>query len=325
LHRKENKRCFPFIFVAKTCGKVSLFALPCFKDIVSIMEESKEINALLSLMDDPDEEVFGVVSKRIVDYGSLIIPTLEHWWETNPDEQVQQRIEHLIHRLHYKDLQQDLLDWKNAAHPELLTGALLCARFQYPDLTVSTVLADVEKLRRNIWLELNNYLTPLEQINVLTSILFSYYGLKGQPKDFTKPDEFLLPKVLSTKKGNHIGNGLLYLILCERLDIPIQPIRIPGQFVLAYFKPDLISENPNPTSARIEYFIEPASGQVFTQRDVDAYFQRAQLNLDKEFLQPQNDIETIAQVLGELSHCFDNEKDQFKKIELQELVTMLKS
>lgn len=290
-----------------------------------MLKENKEITALLSLMDDPDEEVFGLVSKRIVDYGSNIIPTLEHWWETNPDEQVQQRIENLIHRLHYKDLQQDLLNWKNETQPELLAGALLCARFQYPDLSLAPVLTDIEKLRRNVWLELNNYLTPLEQINVLTSILFSYYGLKGQPKDFTKPDEFLLHKVLTTKKGNHIGNGLLYLILCERLDIPIQAIRIPGQFVLVYFKPDLISENPTPGNTRIEYFIEPASGQVFTQRDVEAYFQRAQLSLDKEFLQPQNNIETIAHVLGELSHCFDNEKEQHKKIELQELVALLKS
>lgn len=294
-------------------------------ELVATMEENREISALLNLMDDPDEEVFGVVSKRIVDYGSTIIPTLEHWWETNPDEQVQLRIENLIHRLHVNDLKQDLLDWKNSSHPELLTGALLCARFQYPDLVLAPVLAEIEKLRRNVWLELNNYLTPLEQINVLTSILFSYFGLKGQPKDFLKPEEFLVNQVISTKKGNHIGNGLLYLILCERLDIPIQPIRIPGQFVLAYFKPDLISESPVFNSSRIEYFIEPASGQVFTQRDVDAYFQRAQLTLDKEFLTPQKNIETIAHVLGELSHCFDNEKEAHKKIELQELSALLKA
>ena len=135
----------------------------------------------------------------------------------------------------------------------------------------------------------------------------------------------MVNQVISTKKGNHIGNGLLYLILCERLDIPIQPIRIPGQFVLAYFKPDLISETPMTNSSRIEYFIEPASGQVFTQRDVDAYFQRAQLTLDSQFLSPQNNLETIAHVLGELSHCFDNEKEAFKKRELQELSSLLKS
>ena len=288
------------------------------------MEENKEISALLNLMDDPDEEVFGMVSDRIVNIGSGIIPTLEHWWETNPDEQVQQRIEGLIHRLHFKDLLIDLKDWKNSARPELLTGSLLAARFQYPDLAVAPLLAELEKLRRNVWLELNNYLTPLEQINVLTSILFSYFGLKGQPKDFTKPDEFLLNKVLSSKKGNHIGNGLLYLILCERLDIPVRAIQIPGQFVLAYFKPDLIAENPRMDHNRIEYFIEPASGQVFTLRDVDAYFKRMKMTLDKEYLQPQNNLHTMAHVFGELSHCFSKDSDLHKKEELIQLVNLLK-
>ena len=33
------------------------------------MEENREIYALLHLIDDPDEEVFGVVSNRIIDFG----------------------------------------------------------------------------------------------------------------------------------------------------------------------------------------------------------------------------------------------------------------
>ena len=48
------------------------------------MEESKEISALFHLIDDPDEEVFDAVSKKIVDYGKPIIPNLEHLWETTP-------------------------------------------------------------------------------------------------------------------------------------------------------------------------------------------------------------------------------------------------
>ena len=40
------------------------------------MEENREINALLHLIDDPDEEVFGAVSSRIIDFGKGIIQTL---------------------------------------------------------------------------------------------------------------------------------------------------------------------------------------------------------------------------------------------------------
>ena len=67
------------------------------------MEQTKEISALLNLIDDPDEEVFGAVSNKIVEYGIKIIPNLENLWETTPQEGIQERIELLIHRLHFTD------------------------------------------------------------------------------------------------------------------------------------------------------------------------------------------------------------------------------
>src|ERR1051325_11165080 len=107
------------------------------------MEESKEIKALFHLIDDPDEEVFDAVSQEIVDYGKPIIPNLEHLWETTPDENIQNRIELLIHRLHYRDLSEDLRQWSVSGHHDLMLGALLVAKFQYPDLTTTPVLQEI--------------------------------------------------------------------------------------------------------------------------------------------------------------------------------------
>ncbi|MFM8592139.1 MAG: transglutaminase family protein [Sphingomonadales bacterium] len=288
------------------------------------MQSEKEISALFSLIDDPDEEVYGAVSNRIADFGRSLIPNLEHLWETTPNEQVQQRIETLIHRLQLQDLQNDLLSWKISAHPDLLAGALLCTRFQYPDLTIAPVLSELEKLRRNVWLELNNYLTPLEQINVLTSILFSYYGLKGKAKDYSRPEEFLLQTVLSSKKGNSFGNGIIYLLLCEGLDIPIKAIQIPGQFILAYFKPVLQPQGQRmQATEKIEYFIEPASGQVFTKNEVDGYFKKMNIAPEPSFFTPLNNLETIALLLTELAACFDNDTERYKKDELVGLAKLL--
>src|SRR5688500_5473323 len=202
------------------------------------MEENKEISALFHLIDDPDEEVFHVVSTRIIDLGKGIIPNLENLWENTISEDVQERIELLIHRLHYRDLTEELIQWNNNIHQDLLTGSLLVSRFQYPDLATSQVYQDVEKLRRNIWLELNSYLTPLEQVNVLSSILYNYYSLKGTEVAYANQEEFLINKQLETKRGNAIANGILYLVLAELLDVPIRAINIPRQFVLGYFKSD---------------------------------------------------------------------------------------
>ena len=104
--------------------------------------KEKEIAALLHLLDDPDQEVFEAVSEKIVDYGKPIIPNLEHLWETTPEEHTQERIELLIHRLHYRDLTEDFRQWNISGHHDLMVGALLVAKFQYR-FVVSSVLVFV--------------------------------------------------------------------------------------------------------------------------------------------------------------------------------------
>ncbi len=138
------------------------------------MQENKEIKALLHLIDDPDEEVYNTVSDRIIAFGKGIIPNLEHLWEHTSDETIQERIELMIHKLHFKDLTADFDHWKSGNN-ELLQGALLTARYHYPEIQTIQTLQEIEKIRRNVWLELNNYLTPLEQVNVMSSILYNYY------------------------------------------------------------------------------------------------------------------------------------------------------
>ncbi|HYC40269.1 MAG TPA: transglutaminase family protein [Chitinophagaceae bacterium] len=287
------------------------------------METNNEIAALLHLIDDPDQEVFDVVSQKIVDYGKPIIPNLEHLWETTPDEATQERIELLIHRLHYRDLAEDLRQWSVSGHHDLMLGALLVSKFHYPDLATTPVLQEIEKIRRNIWLELNNYLTPLEQINIVTSILYSYYGLKGGEINYKETNEFLLHKTLETKRGNQISNGILYILLCELLDIPVKAIHIPKQFIVAYFRPGYSQEDlPNPSN-KIEFFIDPSSGQVFTHQDVESYFRRISVPPVGTYFKPLSNKKVIQQLLEEFSKCFDNDKDRLKLSELQDLARLL--
>ncbi len=285
------------------------------------MQENKEIKALFHLIDDPDEEVFGVVSGKIMDYGRGIIPNLENLWENTPSEEIQERIELLIHRLHYRDLSEEFESWNKSPYQDLLTASILAARFQYPELATTSIMQEMEKLRRNIWLELNSYLTPLEQVHVVSSILYNYYGLKGMEVGYQHPEEFLINKVLECKRGNTISNGILYLILSELLDIPVKAINIPKQFVLAFFKSD-IDPNDEPGQHQIEFYIDPLSGQVFTHKDVENYFRRISVPPVPSYFKPISHRRIIQTLLEEFSKCFDNPKDEYK---MKELISLSES
>jgi len=288
------------------------------------MQENREISALFTLIDDPDEEVFSTVSERIVNYGRGIIPNLENLWENTTRDDVQERIEMLIHRLHYTDLVSDLTEWRDSAYHDLLFGSLLVAKFQYPELHTTPVLQEIEKIRRNVWLELNSFLTPLEQANVISSILYNYYNLKGGEIAYLNPDDFFIHKVLQTKKGNTVSNGILYLILGEMLDIPVRAINIPRQFVLAFFNNDYDPGNPdvNPKQ-KINFYVDATTGQPFTHKDVDNYFKRISVPQVASYFKPLSKTRIIQMLIEELAHCFESPELLYKKNELLQLATLL--
>lgn len=293
---------------------------------VSVMNETKEISALFTLIDDPDEEVYSTVSERIVHFGRSIIPNLENLWENTPNDNIQERIEMLIHRLHYRDLVDDFTEWRDSAYHDLLLGAMLVAKFQYPDLHTVPVIQEIEKIRRNVWLELNNFLTPLEQANVVSNILYNYYSLKGTEIAYLNPDDFFLHKVLQCKKGNAISNGILYLILAELLDIPVKAINIPRQFVLAFFNTEQdpldMSENPQ---NKISFYVDATTGQPFTHKDVENYFKRISVPPVQAYFKPLSKKRIIQMLLEELSKCFDSNEHIYKKNEVIQLTDLLDS
>lgn len=287
------------------------------------MRDFSEISALFKLLDDPDSEVYEAVSDKIIDYGKTIIPSLEDLWENTPDEGLQERIEAIIHRLHYNDLTEDFKQWNLSGHHDLLVGSLLVAKFQYPDLSTAPALLEIEKMRRNIWLELNTYLTPLEQVRIVTGILYNYYHLKGTEINYEQPNEFFLSKVLESKKGNQLSCGILYLILAELLDIPIKAISIPKQFVLAYFKPGYSSQGNENFITSIEFYIDPSSGMVFTHKDIETYFKRVSVPPVHAYFKPLSNKQVIQYLLEQVAKCFDSEKDGYKKDELNNLANSI--
>jgi regulator of sirC expression with transglutaminase-like and TPR domain len=288
------------------------------------MHETKEINALFHLLDDPDQEVYDTVASKILLFGKEIIPNLEHLWENTVDESIQERIEQVIHRVHYRDLQTALLQWSNTETPDLLQGAILVARYQFPDMQSNSVLTEIERIKRNIWLELNNYLTPLEQINVLNSMIYNYFGLKGEEVAYVRKNQFFINQVIESKKGNPLTNGIVYQSLCAMLDLPVYAVNIPRQFILAYFDSFYdFTEPPRPDDVRILFFIDPIQGQIYTHQDVEGYLKRMSIQPVPSYFNPQSNKKVIQFLLGELLKCFHDEKEVYKQEELRELIKLL--
>ena len=286
------------------------------------MEDNKEIQALLKLIDDPDRDVYETVSNKIISLGKDIIPNLEHYWETVAATELQEKIEMLIHRLHFTDLKNEFTEW-SAGTADILSGAMLVSKYAYPEMDPSVIFKEIEKLRRNIWLEMNSYLTPIEQINVINSIVFNYYRQRGTEIAYDSADGFLLNKTLESHKGNAFGNGILLLILCNLLDVPVYAISIPKQFILGYFDRHVDMLNPaGHASEKIKFYIDPVNGQMYSHKDVENYFKKIAVPPVSSYFRALTNKAALRSVLEELSKCYDNDAQLYKLNEIATLIEL---
>lgn len=284
------------------------------------MQPSKNINALLTLVDDPDEEVFSIVSNELISCGKSIVPDLEDLWERSGELYAQERIENLILQLNFKEIFIDFEDWKQSGHNNLFPGVLLVNKLHDPNIHAAKALLEMEQLRRLIWLELNNYLTPFEKIKVISTILFEYKSYTALPVVYNEPGHFLLNVLLEEKKGNSLILGILYYMLARQLDIPIVPLLINNQYLLGYQK----DFDNKAATENIAFFIDPQYGGVIPFSAAKAYFSSQDFELLPEHCTPLNNIELVKHLVYNYSLCYkDKNNNRFNW--LQQIVVLLEN
>jgi regulator of sirC expression with transglutaminase-like and TPR domain len=286
-------------------------------------ERDKEIKALLQLVDDPDKEVFDTVVARLLHYGREIIPRLESVWEATIDESLQERMELLIHRVHFNDLERELIEWNKAEEPDLFYASVLIAKYRFPDLNVQLLYSQFEQIRRNIWLELNNYMTPLEQVNVLNSIIYNYCKLQGHELTERESKYFFINQVLESKAGNAYSIGIIYLAVCEALDIPIFAVDVPRQFIFAYIETLQSFLNDREIITQIQFYIDPTSGIAYTQKDMDLYLRKINAADREQNFQIMSTRQIVRKMLEELSLCFSYRREDQNADEIQQLIMLI--
>jgi hypothetical protein len=236
------------------------------------MQSSRELSALLNLIEDPDEEVYQTVSSRLLSLGNEVLPILDDHKHNVQDQEHLIKIEQIIQKIEISALETGLEDWKQSGELTVFDASILISNYLNRDNDKEQFVFEIEKIRKTAWLELNDYLTPLEEINIFNRTVFDFNRLKGLETDYLKREEFNLFYLLSSKKGNSYSLGALYLIIAELLGINLRPVSIPKQNLLCY----LNEENPfEPSSGNeILFFLDPLTGQVYTHRDIENYLKK---------------------------------------------------
>lgn len=270
------------------------------------MLKEKEIKALVVLLDDDDHEVVSHVEDKIMSVGTSIIPMLEQEWESTFNPIIQGKIEDLVHELQFELLKERFIAWKDSGAEDLMEGLWILATYQYPDLEMEELTLEVEQLHHELWRHMEEEMMPYDRIKVFNEVFFSQFKFRANTKNFHSPANSMINTVLETKKGNPISLCAIYLMLAQKMDLPIFGVNLPNLFILTY----QLGEE----SFYINVFNR---GLIFTRSDIDNYLENLQLQPQDIFYEPCSHLDIIHRALRNLIVSFEKLGDYHKSDELK--------
>jgi len=286
-----------------------------------------EIQALITLIDDPDEGVYNQVRDRIVSLGDHVVPVLERAWEYDDlGDLFRNRIEDILQTIHLAAVTDRLKAWKETGGDDLLEGALIISRYRYPDMDEQKVKARLASIRQDIWLELNDNLTAFEKVRVFNHIFFQIHGFKGNKRNYHAPQNSYINEVLDSRKGNPLSLAIIYQVLAEDLGLPMRGVNLPNHFVLAYLDEDSIggADTGQQGEENILFYVNAFSqGDILGRNEINEFLEKLKIEPRASFYSPCTNMDIIRRQLNNLANSYEKLGDSERSKELEKLRDLL--
>jgi regulator of sirC expression with transglutaminase-like and TPR domain len=296
------------------------------KYICNVIIANTSIKALVQLIDDPDDNIYEHVRDQLKQYGNEAIPYLENSWSSSYYGMLfQSRVEKIIHEIKFEETKSQVQAWADSSDKDLLEGALIIARYQYPDLDEDFVRNAIQAIRRDVWLELNNNQTAFEQVKIFNRVFFGVQGFHGDTKTFNSPVNSYINTVLESKKGNPLSLCLIYSVVAQSLDMPVYGVNLPNHFVLAYMdeKRSSFMINEQNEFGVLFYINAFSKGVIFDTNEIKDFLNENKLSHNREFFEPCSNSTIMKRMFSNLIASFQQIGNAEKVLELQELRSIL--
>jgi regulator of sirC expression with transglutaminase-like and TPR domain len=282
---------------------------------------NKELNALINLLDEPDEIAYSHIRERIFSFGVEAIPCLDAARDNIFDGIVHERVEELIKYIRHESLRNEFVNWINFGSSDLLRGFLLVSRMEYPELDEEAIIQQVEQIRMDAWLELNDNLTALENIKVLNHILYEIHHFEPNRVNIHALDNSYINTFLKTKKGSPLSLGILYIVIAQKLNVPVYGVNLPQHFIMAYTTE---LKRPIPEENDVLFYINPFNnGAIFTRKEIELFIHQLKVKPNESFFAPCTHVDIIKRLILNLKFSHTRAGNNDKADEMENLLKMI--
>lgn len=224
---------------------------------------ASEREALLSLLDDPSPAVRRALLARFQQIGPAAAPFLQTV-SRGPNRILARHATQFLDELQFTDPVAEFRGFIRSLHYELESGALLLARTVSPRLDAAACMRQLDALAARTRELIVEPSSVREKCRVLNRVLFHEWGFHGNVEHYTDPRNSFLDQVLERRTGIPLSLSIVYLLVAERLGLGLEPVGLPGHFIVGCFGDDL------------PFFIDPFDRGVF--RDAEEIFELLRAN-----------------------------------------------
>ncbi|MDP2722418.1 MAG: transglutaminase family protein [Bacteroidales bacterium] len=291
------------------------------------LENHKEIDALVSLMDEPNEATFAEIQRMVMTFGKSAIPFLEEAWLHTFKNEHSKRLENTIEEIKFNHASALMLEWLQ--NNQRIPTDIMHILAEYIDDHYNRIDQQkwIDNLIRDCWLELNDNLTALEEIKVINHVLYTVYGLNNYLPGRNRVDGFFPDSFHHRKSGNAISMGFIYLMIGQKLNIALSGINLPNQFVLGYLernarKKFLLGQPPKQQD--VLFYVNPShNGAIFTQKEITAYGVHLGMKMHDDYYLPCSLKTMTVRFLNELQQSLIEENRNIKGNNILKFVQLL--
>ncbi|WP_404424940.1 transglutaminase-like domain-containing protein [Nibricoccus sp. IMCC34717] len=190
--------------------------------------------ALLDLLDDTQPAVRRALLQYFQKEGTTAVDFLREL-ANGHNRVVAFHARWFLDELQFSDPVAEFKGFIRSLSHDLETGALLLCRVRHPDANTQLASELLDHLAQRCRELITEPMTVREKCRVLNRVLFHEHGLHGNKDHYSDPLNSFIDQVLLRRKGIPISLSLVYLFVARRLGLPLEPVGLPGHFVVGCF------------------------------------------------------------------------------------------
>lgn len=254
------------------------------------------IAALIHLLSDHDPRVARHVHQHLVDAGREAVPFLRTALNDCDDPTLAARLLSVIGDIAQAEVEQDwdTLLKTSEGELDLEAGAFLIARAGDPHVDTAPYRQRLDAMAAE--LKPLSSGSPGQVVRHMNEYLFHTLQFRGNTRQYYAPNNSFLHRVLDDRVGIPISLSVLYLLLGQRLRVPVAGIGLPGHF--------LVGLRTEPVF--IDCFHQ---GALLTEKDCARLLRDYGVEFDRRYLAPCPHAQILARMIRNLIAVYETRQE----------------